>query len=64
MLVQFIWWKWSIQPESSRLVVQINQKVLHVDNDSCERFFRKLGSWRKVNSAGFYGMAGESIVRS
>jgi len=42
MVVRFIWRKCFIQPESSRLVVRINQKVLHVDNDICERLF--LGS--------------------
>ena len=31
--------KWSLQPESSSLLAQVNQNVLHVDHESCERFF-------------------------
>lgn len=64
MVVQFVWWKWSFQPESSRLVVPINQKVCMKIMIAVRDFSRKLGSWRKVNSAGFYRMAGESMVRS
>ena len=39
----FIRTKQSSQPESSRLAVQINQEVLHVDDDGWEKFFFKGG---------------------